>query len=61
MSDTRTDTARVIVVDLDMPFGSMVGFMVKWAFAAIPALLLVSLVILGVGAFLGAAFGLFGL
>lgn len=36
---------RVAVVDLDMPFASMVGFMVKWSLAAIPALL-----ILGVAA-----------
>ena len=34
---------RVMVVDLDMPMGSMVGFMVKWAIASIPALLLLGL------------------
>lgn len=34
---------RVAVVDLDMPFWSMVGFMVKWAIAAIPALLVLAL------------------
>lgn len=32
--------ARVSVVDINMPFGSMVGFMVKWAIAAIPALII---------------------
>jgi len=31
---------RVSVVDANMPFGSMVGFMVKWALAVIPALLI---------------------
>jgi hypothetical protein len=34
---------RVTVVDVDMPFGSMVVFMVKWALATIPALLSCSL------------------
>ena len=36
-------THRVTVVDVDMPFWSMVAFMLKWTIAAIPAL-----VILGV-------------
>src|SRR5215218_2822116 len=31
---------RVSVTDVDMPFLSMVRFMVKWAIAAIPAMLL---------------------
>lgn len=34
------------VVDIQMPFGSMVVFMVKWAIAAIPAAII--LVVLGV-------------
>ncbi len=32
--------ARVAVVDFDMPFASMVSFMIRWALAAIPALLI---------------------
>ena len=28
---------RMVVVDVNMPFASMVGFMVKWSLAAIPA------------------------
>ena len=39
-SETGQTPQRVTVVDLDMPFGSMVGFMVKWAVATIPALLI---------------------
>jgi hypothetical protein len=31
---------RVVVVDFDMPFGSMVRLMVKWSLAAIPAILI---------------------
>ncbi len=36
---------QVTVVDIKMPFWSMVIFMVKWAIAAIPAILI--LVLLG--------------
>lgn len=47
--------ARVVVVDFDMPMGSMVSFMIKWAFASIPAFL-VLLVFAGVvSMFLGGA------
>jgi hypothetical protein len=38
-------THRVLVTDVNMPFISMVRFMVKWAIAAIPAFLI--LIILG--------------
>ena len=34
---------EVTVVDIKMPFWSMVVFMVKWAIAAIPALLILVL------------------
>lgn len=38
-------THQVVVVDVRMPFMSMVSFMVKWAIAAIPAIII--LIILG--------------
>ncbi|MFB3909453.1 MAG: hypothetical protein ACE15D_13750 [Candidatus Eisenbacteria bacterium] len=31
---------QVVVTDVHMSFGSMVGFMVKWAIASIPAFLI---------------------
>ncbi|MDD4914216.1 MAG: hypothetical protein PHW13_04155 [Methylococcales bacterium] len=34
------DTKKVIVVDLQMPFLSMVVLMVKWALASIPAIII---------------------
>lgn len=34
---------NVTVVDVKMPFMSMVVFMVKWAIAAIPAIIILSL------------------
>jgi hypothetical protein len=37
------ETNRVTVTDFDMPFPSMVRFMVKWAIAAIPAIFIVTL------------------
>lgn len=39
----------VVVVDINMSFGAMVIFMVKWAFAAIPALLIILLLVWGFG------------
>lgn len=37
---------EVVITDIKMPFWSMVGFMVKWAIATIPAFII--LVVLGV-------------
>ena len=34
----------VVVLDVNMSFGSMVIFMIKWALAAIPAILILSLI-----------------
>ena len=31
---------EVVITDIKMPFWSMVGFMVKWALAAIPAIII---------------------
>lgn len=40
----RIPPQQVIVTDFDMAFGSMVKFMVKWAIAAIPALIILLIV-----------------
>lgn len=34
----------VVVTDIDMPFGSMVVFMVKWALASIPAIIILTII-----------------
>ena len=49
------------IKDFDMPFGSMILFMVKWAIAAIPAMIILA-IIWAVGAALmtGALTGLTG-
>ena len=44
---------NVIVTDIRMPFGSMVEFMVKWAIASIPALIILFIL----GSFLIGVFG----
>lgn len=44
IDDARITPCRI--VDIEMPFWSMVNFMVKWAIAAIPAFII--LIILGV-------------
>jgi len=36
--------ASVVITGIQMPFVSMVGFMVKWAIASIPALLILALI-----------------
>lgn len=48
---------EVIVVDVKMRFGSMVVFMVKWAVASIPALLILAVIGVFTVAFLGAMVG----
>ena len=50
------DRQRVVVTDVDMPFGSMVQFMVKWALASIPAAIILMIVFGLLGAIFGGAF-----
>jgi hypothetical protein len=40
-SDPRNE---VVVVNINMPFWSMVRFMVKWAIAAIPAIIILAII-----------------
>ena len=53
----ETQNNQVTVVDVRMPFMSMVVFMVKWAIASIPALLIlfvIARILINIlGAFLG--------
>lgn len=46
----------VTITDIHMPFLSMVVFMVKWAIAAIPAIILLSVIYL---ALVGSIMGIF--
>ncbi len=38
------ERTQVTVTDVDIPFGSMVTLMVKWALASIPALLILTMI-----------------
>jgi hypothetical protein len=49
-------TKTVKISDIDMPFGSMVVFMVKWAIASIPALIILMILFAIFGGFIMAIF-----
>ncbi len=44
---------EVVVTDIQMPFFSMVVFMVKWSIAAIPAVLIIAISVILISSFLG--------
>jgi hypothetical protein len=52
---------RIAIVDIQIPFWRMVAIIIKWAFASIPAVIIISLIFAVLGALLGAAVGLLGL
>ena len=47
---------KVVIRDIDMRFSSMILFMVKWAFASIPAILIIAGIIILPLIFLGTLF-----
>ena len=49
----RVPPSEVRIVDIDMPIGSMVAFMLKWAIASIPALIILTMAGLFLVALLG--------
>lgn len=53
----NSNTNKVTIVDIKMPFMSMVVFMIKAAIAAIPAFLILSLIITGISILLSSIFG----
>ncbi len=46
---------RVAIADVDIPFWRMVAIMIKWTFAAIPAVIIVSIIFGIIGAHSSAA------
>ena len=48
MQNQPAPLPQVTVADINMPFWSMVRFMIKWAFASLPALIVVSVVCGGI-------------
>jgi hypothetical protein len=49
---------KVVIVDVNMKFGSMVTFMVKWAIATSPALIILFIIGAVIAGFFGALFTL---
>jgi hypothetical protein len=48
---------RVAIADIDIPFWRMVAILIKWAFAAIPATIVISIIFGVIAAILGLVFG----
>jgi hypothetical protein len=44
---------RIAVVDIDIPFWRMVAIIIKWAFASIPAVIIISIIFGIIGAVIG--------
>ncbi|MFH7319557.1 hypothetical protein ACHHRT_02975 [Desulfurivibrio sp. D14AmB] len=53
----ESKNSLVTIVDIRMPFGSMVVFMVKWVLASIPAFFILAFIGAAVFGVLGALFG----
>ncbi len=51
------DKQQVVVADVKIPFISMVVLLVKWAVAAIPALIILAILASVIGMLLGGLFG----
>jgi len=51
---------NVVVVDIKMPFMSMVVFMVKWAIASIPAIIILMVLVVIFGGIFGGFLGAMG-
>jgi hypothetical protein len=49
---------RVTITDIDIPFGRLVAIFIKWALAAIPATIILTLILMVVMGILGTIFGL---
>ena len=44
---------RVAIADIDIPFWRMVAIIIKWTFASIPALIIISIIFAILGAVVG--------
>ena len=55
-----SEETRVTVTDIHMPFWSIVGFMVKWTFATIPALIIIVSLALVIAAAFGGSLAVLG-
>ncbi len=56
MATTVSPRTQVVVSDIEMPFVSMVVFIIKWTIAAIPAMIILFILTAIAGVFLGGIF-----
>jgi hypothetical protein len=54
----HVSSQRFVIADIDIPFWRLVVIIIKWALAAIPAAIVVSLILMVVGGMLGMLFGM---
>jgi hypothetical protein len=55
---TTGPVERTVITDVDIPFWRLVAIIIKWTFAAIPAMIIVWLIIMIIGGVIGSIFGL---
>ena len=49
---------RTVITDIDIPFWRLVAIIIKWTFAAIPAAIIVWLIMMVIAGVIGSIFGL---
>jgi len=49
---------RIVISDIDIPFWRLVGILIKWALAAIPAAIVVTIIMMVAMGMLGMLFGM---
>ncbi len=55
---THFSPQAVVIRDIDIPFWRLVGIFIKWALAAIPATIVLSVIFSAIALFLGGLLGL---
>jgi hypothetical protein len=55
---TTGPVERTVITDIDIPFWRLVAILIKWTFAAIPAAIIVWLIMMIIVGVIGSIFGL---
>lgn len=55
---TTGPVGKTVITDIDIPFWRLVAILIKWTFAAIPAAIIVWLIMMVVVGVIGSIFGL---
>jgi hypothetical protein len=57
MQQTTGPVERTVITDIDIAFWRLVMIIIKWTFAAIPAMIIVWLILMAIAGVFGAIFG----